>query len=562
MKRPIDNSIFICHSKDGKIDESLRSKLFGSDLSVLERLDHPNSLIAFGKKVRRDNRRKTVERLLVGNHVNFEPTAELSYDSFKTLVGACIAVEIGDEITVYTDPFNKLLLYRTTDCGVTYISNNLPLLLSIVDKTFKPNINQLVHHLIHSIPFNDDTLLEDVTYLPPHAVYQVSSEYCCSYLPDDFFVSEDKNIGERKDQIFSSLKFNLDAITSHFNKSLLPLTAGNDSRVMLAILSNVNSLGSITWGDEASDDVIVARILAKQASVEHSVISLDELKDGVISLIRNRRDIVLSLLLGGKLKHTFLLNEAMKEIAHRNSYEVEINGVGGELVRAFYYKRIKTSDRLSFYRDNQHSSRVATLSDLNIFSQEEIKNYFEWYAQGIEETPHTKILTDDEYSEFMVHEYRFCRAWSPRYNASKLNRIESMYPFLNLSILENSYKLPLEYKIRNRVLVDMLRKSKKQFLRIPINNVDHSLLGKIKYKLTGRRKNPQSTSTIANSLLHDAFIEEYMKSILHNLSDNSDRIDSNHIDLVYGKMQSNLKSQLVFRVLFSFDYIQRLCKTV
>ena len=131
----------------------------------------------------------------------------------------------------------------------------------------------------------------------------------------------------------------------------------------------------------------------------------------------------------------------------------------------------------------------------------------------------------------------------------------------NYEVVDGPMSLNVEL-VHNRVLVDMLRKSKKQFLRIPINNVDHSLLGKIKYKLTGRRKNPQSTSTIANSLLHDAFIEEYMKSILHNLSDNSDRIDSNHIDLVYGKMQSNLKSQLVFRVLFSFDYIQRLCKTV
>ena len=556
----IDSTILITHQSEGKIDDALRSKLNGYHLKEVSIRLPVNTLVAVGESVQRYRGGSGSGRLLLGTHLNIDPTADLSYETFKTLVGACIVVDMDDEVRIFTDPFNKLLMYKVRERDRLYISNNLPLLLSILQQLPKPNVNQLIHHLVHSIPFNDDTLLENVFYLPPHSIYTVSSSYCTSYLPDHFFTSEPENVLERKDEIYETLKFNLDTIVSHFDKSLLPLTAGNDSRVMLAILEGNKSVGSLTWGGENSDDVNVAKKLAGQASIDHTIISLEELKSGIESLLENHRDVSLGSLLGGKLKHTFLLNEAMKEIANRSLYEVEINGVGGELVRAFYYKRIKSSNRLSFYRDVQHSSRLTTLKDLGIFSEYEINNYLEWYDHGIDETPKTRLLTDEEYSEYMVHEYRFCRAWSPRYNASKLNRIESIYPFLSLGILENSYKLPLQFKIRNQVLVDMIKRSNKKYLRIPINNVDHRLLGKIQHKLTGRRREPQSTSIISNSLLHDTYIQEHMKTMLHSISTVTNRIPSNSVDTVYQTLRDNLKPQLVFRVLFSLDYLQRLAK--
>ena len=136
-----------------------------------------------------------------------------------------------------------------------------------------------------------------------------------------------------------------------------------------------------------------------------------------------------------------------------------------------------------------------------------------------------------------------------------MNNVDTVYPFLNLALLEDVYKLPTECKTRNKLVIEMIRRINRKMLQIPINGIDYRLARKIYNRIIGKKHQFKSTSDLANELLHGKVIQELGVKLIGDSFTQYHGVSNGNEGKIYDTLRNELKSQLVFRVIYAFEFI-------
>ena len=149
---------FILVHRVGGIPSALQSKLAQIGFSATISSTDGNSTIAFDEEsFQRFRSPDTGTRIVLGKNSGADLNGHLSYSVLKHIVGACIIIDVSRNVEILTDAFNKILLFRIIIDGTTIVSDSTLYLHSILSQHATPNISQVIHHIVHSIPFGDET---------------------------------------------------------------------------------------------------------------------------------------------------------------------------------------------------------------------------------------------------------------------------------------------------------------------------------------------------------------------------------------------------------------------
>jgi asparagine synthase (glutamine-hydrolysing) len=212
----------------------------------------------------------------------------------------------------------------------------------------------------------DRTIFEGVRALPPATIATLSGgsvalrQYAEPVSQDGVAPPLDEAVEEMADIL---VRWQTGYVETHPD-AVLQLTGGHDSRILLGAIPEKlrTGLHTLTLGDPASPDVVIAARLSERYGMPHRVCRLDEAMPTpanafAVSLAAAR---ALECLASPMALAPLLLTEARLEQGHR------LSGLGGEVARGFYYAGqpagAETSPRL-----------VKRLAQWRLFSNEAVE---------------------------------------------------------------------------------------------------------------------------------------------------------------------------------------------
>lgn len=236
----------------------------------------------------------------------------------------------------------------------------------------------------------------------------------------------------------------------------LSLTAGRDSRMVLACArEQLADISFFTFaGENESVDSHIARKLAGKLQTTHRFIPIQEASEGELTRWLYKTGHAL----GGNIWRIH------KTLEHLDPQSVLLNGIGGEVGRAFYWRPGDRADRK--LSADQLLKRVRFPRHPQILGQAE-----NWLSG----------LTG--YNLFQVLDLHYLEqrlgCWaSPQHYGNETSLFE-MSPFNHRPVFTSMMRLPYAYRRRQHLATDLCRTQWPELLELPFN------------EFTGLRKYPQ-----------------------------------------------------------------------
>jgi asparagine synthase (glutamine-hydrolysing) len=318
----------------------------------------------------------------------------------------------------------------------------------------------------------DGTVFEDVTVLPPATIVTLrdgvatTRQYASSSAAPD--TSAPPTLDEAVDEMAEILRTWLSRYVHDHPDSVLQLTGGHDSRILLAAIPQEarKGLQTMTVGDKDVPDVRIAASLSSRYGMPHRVLPLGE--DLWPSPAEAHRLAILSSYeLDGMASPLalapLLLAESRLEQGHRFS------GLGGEVARGFYYagnpSTATTSPRL-----------VERLARWRIFANEAVEPEAldpEFYGHARSTTLATlsDLFPPGDWLRATDHFYLFQRMhrWSGTHSSVAAERRFFINPMLDRRFIELALAVAPADK-RDSILLGRLTKRLDPTLaRIPLD---------------------------------------------------------------------------------------------
>lgn len=255
------------------------------------------------------------------------------------------------------------------------------------------------------------------------------------------------------------------------NRTSVELTGGTDSRVNLtcAALSG-KPFHAWTIGDAESEEVRITRQLKKVQNFQHYVISpSDDLENHFLEDLK-----LINVLTDGEVD---CLNLIASPSCNRQTSEfrdASISGVGGEILRGFYYVSHKGIPNCS---KNMHTRRLITLKMLpNISARPEIfSNLFPSdYFDSLKQSVGSYFLDTIDKPLFWRLDDFYFRAREQRFagRSSSFNNFfyRQELPFFDNDIIDMSFRMPWKYKKNSRIVLLALALCHPGYADVPLIN--------------------------------------------------------------------------------------------
>ena len=269
-----------------------------------------------------------------------------------------------------------------------------------------------------------------------------------------------KNIPAHIEKVISILQLNICAVMENFPLIYMPLTAGQDSRMLLACSKNYQDKIRYVTFDHSNQqlkrhrkrwaliDLHISQILAKKFSLQHLLIPVPANSPQSMRL-RYLRQIGFS---GGSNKVSAFFESAQEHLELSGAW---MTGFGAEVGRAFYWR---DSDQ-----NIDHLSSTILLNRMGLPFSIEFQNAVDNWLYSLPKLPITMVL------DFLYLENRLgCWASPHLYGTAPFSI--SLLPFNNHEIFETMLRLPPEYKQSQRLTHDIISNTWPDLLSFPYNN--------------------------------------------------------------------------------------------
>ena len=241
-----------------------------------------------------------------------------------------ILAKFNGEVFLYGDAFGQRQIYYSLNEGVLVSSS-----LKIMESLLKVNaISNIKKEILDSKKFKEreyswlgaESIIDGVTKLLPNKYLNLSSRIEKRIVFNYNEMSKRNDFIEYAAQILSGT---IEAITIRYD-SFLALTAGWDSRILLAASKNYKS--KITYytfnlSFESEEDVNISQEICKKNELIHRIYEPKELTEEFLDLYKK------SNYLPRIMPKTKILQQ---HFYNNNPLAVNINGNGGEIFRCYY----------------------------------------------------------------------------------------------------------------------------------------------------------------------------------------------------------------------------------
>jgi len=341
-----------------------------------------------------------------------------------------------DDFIALTDALGLKQLYYTNNEDDIIISSSPKLMLDLLN--WQPEISDEVKNLLISDDYklNESPWVSEYWYdkrikrvLPNHYFDLIRDQVYRTPL----FITQlsEKETCELAKTIFTG---SLRAVSNRFEKILQPLTAGWDSRLLLAasksLSNNIEYYLFINNPQELEkSDVIIATKLASKLNLNFKIVSTVELKK---EFMEKYSEICIFPRI---LPKTSNIQWHYYENSDKNV--ININGNGGEILRRVYY----------YYERKDGKVDIKTLLKCRVYNwffESEIEN---WYR----ETSHYAEKYNISLLDLFYWEQRIGQ-WHALYQYEQDVAIEEFSPFNNKSLLLSILQIDPEKRMKSNCI--------------------------------------------------------------------------------------------------------------
>lgn len=260
------------------------------------------------------------------------------------------------------------------------------------------------------------------------------------------FVSSDQ-VGAQVERIASRIESTISAVVRH-SPATMSLTAGRDSRILLACARNVcHDIDFTTLripDPQAERDCDIAGMMARKHGLKHENLEWVEADDEDIKVWVYRTG---SCVAGRTMRGARIFKE-------RPVPPIGINGLMGEVGRAFFWR--SSDDEATGFSAAELAERLELpLTDLIV------RECDRWLAGVPCDNPFTVL--DLLYLEQRVG------CWAGPQLYGHVRNLFIVWPFNHRDIADAMVRLPVEYRMRQRLASDLIRSRWRQLTRYPFN---------------------------------------------------------------------------------------------
>jgi hypothetical protein len=370
-------------------------------------------------------------------------------------------------VKITSDLFGSRPIYQYIDEDLIIFSSSMELIEGSVDKKLTIDLLTSILECI-SIKVSDNTLFKEIVRVPPSTEVTISDAVLEEIdLFDEAFITPDiaSNASCWESLARDRLKDVLAKSCNNEKHPFVSLTAGYDSRLTLSMLPSAVEVSAKTWGNKTDTDVLIAKKLAKIKKIAFANKSNFELVALLDDLLVSEV-LTDNLYSHGDLRHHFIM-AALLKVWHGNPEKsLELNSLGGEIVRSIYYEKCKTKDDNEFYKAENIYKIIDQLRSLGFFN-EVFSSQLKEKVTNIKVLPGT--LTDPRVREdYFNLRFRFGRAWSVRYNSTQRYG-KTLYPLMDPLFLYYCYKIPSDLRQGSLLFERLISAEDKLLLGISFN---------------------------------------------------------------------------------------------
>jgi hypothetical protein len=189
-----------------------------------------------------------------------------------------------EEWTFFNDILGFWPTYFYQDDNIFLLSNDFEPLVKYKNNRFNLNIDSIYEYILFGAPQNNKTLFKNIQLLPPNSLVKIKNNKITikNYIKPIKIKSLNDSIEEIADNYYFTFKKETNQILNWKKDPKICLTGGTDTRMILGVLDekNIKKSNFVTWSseffeDEINQDIIIAKILAKEFGLKHNVIKND-----------------------------------------------------------------------------------------------------------------------------------------------------------------------------------------------------------------------------------------------------------------------------------------------
>lgn len=327
------------------------------------------------------------------------------------------------EFQIITDVKNSIPCYKACHAGRHFVASRVDWVLYCSTCRAAVNQLQILSYVFGGLNPGSGTFFHDVDASRPGTSYVFRDGSCrvaTSVVWDPF-----RSGSATTPNAASTADILLDGARRWMGQQshvVCDVTGGLDSRMSLAVYSNVArgyglSLVTQTIGSPHSDEVGLARAVARAAGCAHRVLSYDQEEDLLPiagKLHGAEGDDPMWSQTSGQSRHAYIYYMWLAEAMAKEAGSTAINSLGGELAKGIYYAKGKEniSGSVGIDKEVERAIEARTFQGEQIRLLREVPGYF--IKEGYKEVPHG--LAPEKMTDWWAWRNRFARGWSSRYH--------------------------------------------------------------------------------------------------------------------------------------------------
>ncbi len=379
---------------------------------------------------------------------------------YKNLKGNFLIFQyFNHKFFISTDSMLSIPLFRFENEEYICFSNSIELIMLLIPKKWEIVWNQVFSFVANSSCAGDGTFIKDIFLATPGTQYIFDNKQKIE--KENFWnpplISENKTNEKSIKNLAEILINNIFINMKNSDKVAIPLTAGVDSRLILACALKLfpDKVIAFTHGFEHSQepDIEISKLICRRMKVQHNFIDCTN----KIKRIVNDNELIGKhhLLTFGQARHSFLFDILLYESYKNFGCDLELKGLAGGLFKGKWQEskvnkfpiEILEKYQLIFeenfkgtiFRTPSFFSRIS-IQDFTNISKESIKNYSIFFTRYVNRvSPRTNFQSELFNSINPFYDFDFI------YNYLKINTESRRMGMIHLKLINYIYPELLEF---------------------------------------------------------------------------------------------------------------------
>jgi hypothetical protein len=359
------------------------------------------------------------------------------------------------ELFIAADSLGTTKIYHNPE--KTIFSNSFQVVFDIIPHG-EVDVQGCYEYAWNGNTFGEKTFIRQISSLPFNKTILINKNNCAFIKKENFLewkkptsnLSFDETVELQLSKLRDLFKIYRNCFGDRINTAL---SGGYDSRLILALFLDAGVTPSLfVYGPNGDPDVETAKNIARGEGLDLDVVDKNSLVDMKPERFANHIEKNWSIFDGWKLSGLFDSGVDMDDRIKRSQSQLVVNGGAGEIYRNFFYlpNSAVTIKQLIWAFFSRYDPRACTQA----FSA----NY---YRQNLEKSLGKALGSganwDNRGRSEMAYPLFRGRYWTARDAALKTRIGWAAFPFLEPSIIKDSWSIPQKYKEHGQLEARMIK---------------------------------------------------------------------------------------------------------